>query len=53
VWSAGIFGVVAAITINLLKQFTTGMLKDEPLFIFTIHAGGGMVGMFLTGCFAE
>ncbi|KAH8747820.1 ammonium transporter AmtB-like domain-containing protein [Hyaloscypha sp. PMI_1271] len=53
VWSAGIFGVVSAIAVNLLKQCTKGLLKDEPLFIFSIHAGGGMVGMFLTGCFAD
>jgi Amt family ammonium transporter len=44
---------VSAIAINFLKLFTAGLLKDEPLFVFTIHAGGGMVGMFLTGCFAE
>ncbi|KAE9371133.1 Rh-like protein/ammonium transporter [Stipitochalara longipes BDJ] len=53
VWSAGIFGVVSAIAVNLLKHYTKDMLKDEPLFVFTIHAGGGMVGMFLTGCFAD
>jgi ammonia channel protein AmtB len=44
---------VSAIAINLLKHYTKDMLRDEPLFVFTIHAGGGMVGMFLTGCFAE
>ena len=44
---------MSAIAVNLLKQCTKGLLKDEPLFVFSIHAGGGMVGMFLTGCFAE
>jgi ammonia channel protein AmtB len=53
VWSSGIFGVVSAIVVFLLKRLTKGMLADEPLYVFAIHAGGGMVGMFLTGCFAE
>jgi Amt family ammonium transporter len=53
VWSSGIFGVVSAIAVFLLKQFTIEMLADEPLYVFAIHAGGGWVGMFLTGVFAE
>lgn len=52
-WSSGIFGVVSAIVVYLLKQFTKEMLADEPLYVFAIHAGGGWVGMFLTGCFAD
>jgi Amt family ammonium transporter len=53
VWSSGIFGVVAAVAVFLLKQLTKEMLSDEPLYVFAIHAGGGMVGMFLTGVFAS
>ncbi|KIM93349.1 hypothetical protein OIDMADRAFT_61688 [Oidiodendron maius Zn] len=53
VWSSGIFGVVSAITVFLLKQLGQEMLADEPLYVFAIHAGGGWVGMFLTGVFAD
>ncbi|PMD63003.1 Rh-like protein/ammonium transporter [Hyaloscypha bicolor E] len=48
VWSAGIFGVVSAIAVNLLKRYTKGLLKDDPLFVFSIHAGGGMVVLQLS-----
>lgn len=53
VWSSGIIGSIAAIVVFMLKLLAKKMLADEPLFIFSIHAGGGMVGMFLTGCFAS
>jgi ammonia channel protein AmtB len=53
VWSSGIFGVASSIVVFMLKQVTKKLLSDEPLYVFAIHAGGGMVGMFLTGVFAE
>ncbi|KAB5518033.1 ammonium transporter AmtB-like domain-containing protein, partial [Coniochaeta sp. 2T2.1] len=53
VWSAGVFGVVSAVAVFFFKWFTAKWLYDEPLYVFAIHAGGGMVGMILTGAFAE
>jgi len=35
------------------KWLTRKWLYDEPLYVFAIHAGGGMIGMILTGAFAE
>jgi ammonia channel protein AmtB len=52
-WTAGIFGVVSTIVVFFFKWFTAKWLYDEPLYVFAIHAGGGMVGMILTGAFAE
>jgi len=53
VWSSGIIGPVSVIVVFILKMLSEKMLADEPLFIFAVHTGGGMVGMFLTGCFAS
>jgi len=50
---SAVFGVVSAATVLLLKTQTKDLLADKPLYIFAIHTGGGMVGMFLTGCFAS
>jgi Amt family ammonium transporter len=53
VWSSGIFGVVSTVVVFFFKLFTAKWLYDEPLYVFAIHAGGGMVGMILTGAFAD
>ncbi|OIW34179.1 Rh-like protein/ammonium transporter [Coniochaeta ligniaria NRRL 30616] len=53
VWSSGIFGIVSTIVVFFFKWFTARWLYDEPLYVFAIHAGGGMVGMILTGAFAD
>ncbi|KAK3693468.1 ammonium transporter AmtB-like domain-containing protein [Podospora appendiculata] len=53
IWTAVIFGVVAAIAVNLLKKETEIFLRNDPLQIFAVHAGGGLVGMILTGIFAD
>lgn len=50
-WSSGIFGIVSTIVVFFLKMMRC--LHDKPLHVFTIHAGGGFVGMILTGAFAE
>jgi ammonia channel protein AmtB len=52
-WSSGIIGVLSVVAVFFLKKFTKEMLTDAPLYVFAIHAGGGWVGMFLTGVFAE
>jgi len=36
-----------------LKTEASYFLKDDPLQVFAIHTGGGMVGMALTGLFAR
>lgn len=28
-------------------------MRQDPLFVFLLHTGGGFIGMFLTGCFAR
>jgi len=52
-WSSGIIGVLSVVAVFFLKQFTKEMLTDDPLYVFAIHAGGGWVGMLLTGVFAD
>ncbi|KAK0630210.1 ammonium transporter AmtB-like domain-containing protein [Bombardia bombarda] len=53
VWSAPIFGIVSAILVNLLKNETRIYLRHDPLQVFAVHAGGGLVGMGLTAFFAD
>ncbi|KAK1758089.1 Rh-like protein/ammonium transporter [Echria macrotheca] len=54
VWSAGCIGAISAIIIFGLKgTFLQHLMRGDPLFVFLIHAGGGFVGMVLTGCFAK
>jgi ammonia channel protein AmtB len=36
-----------------LKYGTRKLPDEEPLYVFTIHAGSGIVGMILTGIFAR
>ncbi|KAJ2902705.1 uncharacterized protein MKZ38_000215 [Zalerion maritima] len=53
VWSSAVFGIVSTIAVFCLKLASKAVLKDDPLYIFAIHTGGGLVGMFLTGVFAS
>ncbi|KAK3366406.1 ammonium transporter AmtB-like domain-containing protein [Podospora didyma] len=53
VWSAAIFGVVGAIGVNFLKQEAAFFLRNDPFHIFAMHSGGGVIGMVLTGIFAD
>ena len=53
VWSAAIFGVISSLVGYLLKEEALVFLKRDPLQIFAVHTGGGIVGMCLTGLFAR
>ncbi|PVH79157.1 Rh-like protein/ammonium transporter [Cadophora sp. DSE1049] len=53
VWSAVIFGVVSYICVWMLRRPALTILKNDPLQIFLLHAGAGVVGMCLTGLFAR
>ncbi|KAK3389952.1 ammonium transporter AmtB-like domain-containing protein [Podospora didyma] len=53
VWSAVVFGVVGALGVNFLKKETEVFLRHDPLQIFAVHAGGGVIGMVLTGLFVD
>jgi len=53
VWSAAIFGATSAIFVHLLKKEASIFLKEDPLQVFAVHTGGGIVGMLLTGLLAS
>ena len=53
VWSAAIFGAVSAVFVSLLKRESAVLLRHDKLHVFAVHAGGGLVGMCLTGVLAE
>ncbi|KAK4172327.1 putative ammonium transporter [Triangularia setosa] len=53
VWSAPVFGVVGALCVNFMKKEAEIFLRNDPLQIFAVHAGGGVVGMVLTGLFVD
>ncbi|KAK3984530.1 putative ammonium transporter [Cladorrhinum sp. PSN332] len=53
VWSAPIFGMVGALCVNFLKKETELLLRHDPLQIFAVHTGGGVVGMVLTAFFVD
>ncbi|EXJ60328.1 hypothetical protein A1O7_04480 [Cladophialophora yegresii CBS 114405] len=51
---ASVFGVVAAVVCKILRIiFSTFLLREDRLFVFAVHAGGGATGMLLTAFFAE
>ncbi|KAH6724337.1 ammonium transporter AmtB-like domain-containing protein [Leptodontidium sp. MPI-SDFR-AT-0119] len=52
VWSAVIFGAVSTLFVNFFREPARIILKNDPLQIFLLHAGAGVVGMSLTGLFA-
>ncbi|KAK4443176.1 Rh-like protein/ammonium transporter [Podospora aff. communis PSN243] len=53
VWAAGCIGAIASGSIFGLKILFQDLMRQDPLFIFLLHTGGGFIGMFLTGCFAR
>ncbi|KAG4439173.1 hypothetical protein IFR05_005326 [Cadophora sp. M221] len=53
VWSAVIFGAVSTLFVNFFREPARIILKNDPLQIFLLHAGAGVVGMSLTGLFAS
>ncbi|MGJ7032215.1 ammonium transporter [Niabella hirudinis] len=48
-----VIGVVAAIISNLMVEWRTKTSLDDTLDVFPCHGVGGMVGMLLTGVFAN
>jgi len=53
IWSAAVFGIFSVLFVMILKKETSIFLKDDPLQIFAVHAGGGLAGMVMTGIFAK
>ncbi|KAK0656939.1 ammonium transporter AmtB-like domain-containing protein [Cercophora newfieldiana] len=53
VWSAAIFGAVAALVVGFVKKESAAVLRHDKLHVFAVHAGAGLVGMCLTGLFAD
>lgn len=48
------FGVVSAfVVLAILKKLSAVFLRNDPLQIFPVHAGGGLVGMALTAFFVK
>jgi Amt family ammonium transporter len=41
------------LVVFFLKNEAGILLKDDPLQVFAVHAGGGVVGMVLTGLLAR
>jgi len=46
-------GIISAIISNLVVEWRTGTSIDDTLDVFPCHGVGGMVGMLLTGVFAN
>ncbi|KAK4209663.1 Rh-like protein/ammonium transporter [Rhypophila decipiens] len=53
-WSATVIGLVSAFVVLVpLKMLAAVWLKNDPLQIFAVHTGGGLVGMALTAFFVD
>jgi Amt family ammonium transporter len=46
-------GIISAVISNLVVEWRTGTSIDDTLDVFPCHGVGGMVGMLLTGVFAN
>jgi Amt family ammonium transporter len=53
VWPAAFIGFTTAAICSLCQNVDKWMRIDEGLDVFKLHGIGGMVGSFLTGCFAQ
>jgi Amt family ammonium transporter len=51
-WSAAAIGLITAGVVALFQNVNKWLHIDDGLAVFKLHAIGGMVGAFLTGCFA-
>ena len=51
-WSAAAIGFITAVVISSLQNINEWIHIDDGLEVFKLHGIGGMVGGFLTGCFA-
>ncbi|KAM7215154.1 Rh-like protein/ammonium transporter [Rhypophila decipiens] len=53
-WSAAAIGPISAFIVLVpLKKLTAVFLRNDPLQIFAVHTGGGLVGMALTAFFVD
>ncbi|KAM7182687.1 Rh-like protein/ammonium transporter [Rhypophila sp. PSN 637] len=52
-WSAVVFGAVSSIVVLILKPLANFFLRNDPLQVFAVHTGGGLVGMALTAFFVD
>jgi len=52
-WLAAVIGFLTAIVCASLQDLNKWLRIDEGLYVFKLHGIGGMVGSFLTGCFAD
>lgn len=46
-------GIISSLVSNLMVEWRTSTSLDDTLDVFPCHGVGGMVGMFLTGVFAN
>ncbi|KAF2670415.1 ammonium transporter [Microthyrium microscopicum] len=53
VWAAAAIGFITAIVICCFENVNEWLGIDDGLEVFKLHGIGGMVGAFLTGCFAS
>lgn len=52
VWLAAVIGFITAVVCALCQNINEWLRIDEGLYVFKLHAIGGMMGSFLTGIFA-
>lgn len=52
-WPAALIGFVTAVICASLQNLNDWLSIDEGLYVFKLHAIGGMVGSFMTGIFAD
>lgn len=52
-WPAALVGFLTAIVCASLQDLNEWLRIDEGLYVFKLHAVGGMVGAFFTGIFAD
>ena len=51
-WLAAVIGLLTAMACASLENINDWIRIDEGLDVFKLHGIGGMIGSFLTGCFA-
>ncbi|KAJ1919601.1 ammonium transporter [Mycoemilia scoparia] len=52
-WAALVFGAVAGVVCHFAVELKEKFGFDDALDVFAVHGVGGMVGMLLTGIFAD
>ncbi|KGB74494.2 amt family ammonium transporter [Cryptococcus deuterogattii R265] len=51
--ASALIGLVAAVVSNLATRLKVSMRVDDPMDIFAVHALAGIVGVLMTGLFAQ